>query len=431
MQLLIEKFKNKMDINILKQIIIEAQEIIPKIDLIERDIVLEDNGSYVFVGVRQAGKSYMLYQRMQQLLKSGHSIEEIVYINFDDERIFGSKAEELDLILQAHRSLFNVQPILFLDEIQNIDGWEHFARRLANEKYRVYITGSNAKMLSRDIATTLGGRYFMQDIYPFSFEEYLKAKNINLKPHWSLSKKRLDVRREFDTYFKFGGFPELINIVAKRSWLTGMHNKIFFSDVVVRNNIRNEESLRMTIRRLAESVKQPIAYNRISNLIKSVGISANPTTIMDYVKYLKDACLIFSLENYATKLTEKETVKKHYFIDNGILNLFLTDASTSLLENICAIHLYKKYKENLYYYNKNIEVDFYLPEQSMAVQVCYNTSDTQTLEREVYALNKIEEFLSIDKMYIITLDQEKTITSLKGKEIEVVPVWKWLLEKEK
>ncbi len=428
MQLLIEKIKNTMDINIFKQIIVETQEIITKIDLIERDIALEDNGNYVFVGVRQAGKSYMLYQRVQQLLKEGHSIEEIVYINFDDERIFGTKTEELDLILQAHRSLFDVQPILFLDEIQNVNGWEHFARRLANEKYRVYITGSNAKMLSRDIATTLGGRYFVKDIYPFSFEEYLKAKNIVLKPHWSLSKQRLDVRREFDNYFTFGGFPELINIVAKRSWLTGMYNKIFLSDVVVRNNIRNEESLRMTIRRLAQSVKQPIAYNRISNLIKSVGIPANPTTIMDYVKYLKDACLIFSLENFATKFTEKETVKKHYFIDNGILTLFLTDANTSLLENICAIHLYKQHKENLYYYNKNIEVDFYLPEQSTAVQVCYNTSDTQTLDREIAALNKLSEFLQIDKMFIITLDEQRTITTAKGQQIEIIPVWKWLLD---
>lgn len=119
----------------------------------------------MLVGIRQAGKSYLLYQRAKQFLKEGHDIKEIVYINFDDERLLGMKAEDFDLILQAYSTMYNYKPILFFDEIQNVEGWEHFARRLANHKYMVFITGSNAKMLSRDIATTLGARYFDEKVF--------------------------------------------------------------------------------------------------------------------------------------------------------------------------------------------------------------------------------------------------------------------------
>jgi len=371
----------------------------------------------------------MLYQRMQHLIQEGHNIEEMVYISFDDERIFDIKANELDIILQAHQSLFECRPILFLDEIQNIDGWQYFARRLANEKYQVYITGSNAKMLSRDIATTLGGRFWVNNIYPYSFKEFLKAHNIKLERHWNIGSRKNDIVRFFNDYFYFGGFPELTNIVAKRAWLTGIYNKIFFSDIVVRNSIRNEAALRMTIRRLAESVKQPIAYNRISNLIKSTGVSTNPVTVMNYVQYLKDACMLFSVENYATKFVEKETVKKHYFIDNGLLNLFLTDPETSLLENMAAIHLHRMYGDNLFFYNKDIEVDFYIPDEKTGIQVCYNLIDNNTLEREVKALLRLKKVLGLERMLIVSRDTSQTLNIGKD-QIEVVPIWQWILEND-
>ncbi len=202
-----------MDKNIIQKIIIENQELVEQVELVERHFAFEPQGNYVFVGVRQAGKSYLLYQRMKQLIANGHQAEELVYINFDDERIANIKAEEMDLILQAHQALSPTQPILFLDEIQNIDGWEHFARRLANQKYRVYITGSNAKMLSRDIATTLGGRYWVMNVYPFSFKEFLEAHGVKLKRHWQLSRQRSEIERLFHKYFYFGGFPELTSVI--------------------------------------------------------------------------------------------------------------------------------------------------------------------------------------------------------------------------
>ena len=411
---------------LLRDIIADNQRLIEKIDLIERNVEFEKNGNYVFVGVRQAGKSYMLYQRMKQLVHDGHSVDEMLYISFDDERLAGMKAEELDLLLQAHRSLYDCKPIVFLDEIQNIEGWQYFARRLANEKYQVYITGSNAKMLSRDIATTLGGRYWVKDIYPYDFSEYLKAHNQELPKHWDAGKTKHDVARLFNDYFYYGGFPELTNVVAKRAWLTNIYGKIFFSDIIVRNGVRNEDALRMTIRRLAESVMHPIAYNRISNLIKSTGTSTNPGAVMNYVRYLQDACLLFALENHATKFVEKETVKKHYFVDNGLLNLFLVKPDTMLMENIVAVALHKRYGDKLYYYNKNVEVDFYIPDEALAVQVCYDLTDEQSLHREVNALLRLKKTVGLDRMLIITRDEERLL-EYSGEQIKAIPVWRWLL----
>ena len=417
-----------MEREIIRKIIVEWQSIIPNIKLMQRPVEFEEKGNYVFVGIRQCGKSYLLYQRIQQLLREGHSIEEIVYVSFDNERIRTMKAEDLDLILQAHQSLFSCRPILFLDEIQNVEGWEFFARRMANEKFSVYITGSNAKMLSREIATTLGGRYWVKNVHPYSLAEYLLATGVTLQKHWQLSRQQAQVAKHFDDYFHFGGFPELVNVTAKRAWLTGIYNKIFFSDIVVRNGVRNEEALRMTIQRLAMSVKQPIAYNRIANLTKSTGVSTNATSVMNFVRYLRESFLVFSIDNYATKFVEKETMKKHYFEDNGLLTLFLTDAETSLLENICAIHLHRLYEEEVYFYNRNIEVDFYLPSQSTAIQVSYDLSDITTFERETQALEKLSHVVTLEHMLIITRDEERTITLSSGQTIEAVPVWKWLAE---
>ena len=148
-----------MDKNILKTVIADNQLEVPKYKVISRDFTFEEFGNYVFVGIRRAGKSYLLYQRMQQLLAQGVQWDEMLYINFEDERLTGMKAEVLNLLLEVHLEMYGKRPILFLDEVQNVPGWEKFARRMADTKHRVYITGSNAKMLSQDIQTTLGGRY--------------------------------------------------------------------------------------------------------------------------------------------------------------------------------------------------------------------------------------------------------------------------------
>ncbi len=360
------------------------------------------------------------------MIEAGTRLEDIVYVNFDDERLKDMEAMDFDLILQAYHSVNEGTPVFFFDEIQNVDGWANFARRLANRKYQVYITGSNAKMLSRDIETVLGGRYLDMKVFPYSFEEYLKANDITVSQAWLYGRKANELQRHFRTYFEWGGFPELVNFREKRIWLNSLYNRIFFNDLVVRHKIKNEDALRLCVRRLAESVMQPCSLNRLSNLVKSTGASCSTSTIMEYVRYLQESCILISLENYASRFAEKESIKKHYFVDNGMLHLFINNPDTLLLENLCAITLYKRYGSGLYYFNKTIEVDFFVPEEGLAVQASYRMSDASTLEREVKALASLHSFTPLRKAMIVTYEDEGTIEH-DGLKIELVPVWKWVL----
>ena len=187
--------------------------------------------------------------------------------------------------------------------------------------------------------------------------------------------------------------------------------------------------MKVLIRKLAESVKQPSSFNRLSNIVSSTGVKVTTDTVIDYLEFLQATWLIFSIENYASKLVEKVSNQKYYFIDNGLLNLFLIAPETSLLENLVAISLKKKYEEELYFYHQNIEVDFYIPTKKLAGQVSYSLKEEATRKREITALLKIAKVMDVDKLLIITHDEEEMIVE-DGKEIAVVPIWKWLLEQD-
>ena len=416
-----------MEKEVIKQIILRQQELISRIKLLPRKLSIEKNGNYVFVGIRRAGKTYMLYQYIQRLLHEGHSKQEILFINFEDERIIDIKKDELHLIVECYKEMFACEPIIFLDEIQNIEGWERFARRLADEKRRVFITGSNARMLSREIASTLGGRYLIKEVYPFNFMEYLQYHQITLEAHWQLAPVRADVVRLFEDYFYNGGLPESFGYTDKRAWLTSLYQKILYSDIVIRNSIRNEQSLGLLVRKLADSVLQPMSIKRLQNILQGDGSRISRETVSSYLGYLHDAYLTFSLSNFTDSIPQREGTKKTYFYDNGILNLFLYQPETKLLENMVAIRLYKQYGESLYYYNKNIEVDFVVPDARLAIQTSYSLRDEQTRNREISALVSLSRFMKTDTALIITKDQEETIEQ-DGISIKVIPVWKWLIE---
>lgn len=418
----------KMDQELIKQIIGENQEFVQNVKLLQRPFKFEDNGNYVFLGIRRAGKSYLMFQRIHELMKRGVDIEEILYLNFEDERFIGLKSEDLDEIKRVYEETFSSRPIFFLDEIQIVPGWEKFVRRLADKNYRVFVTGSNAKMLSSEIATTLGGRFLIQTVYPFSFREFLKFEGFELKPNWLYTPgTRNGVVRSFDTYFYNGGFPELLSFEDKRSWLSGLYQKIFFGDLVARYSLRNSDSMRLLVKKLAESVMQPSSYNRLKNIVSSAGESVGVRTIIDYVGYLQETWLIFSLENYAARFAERESNRKYYFIDNGILNLFIFRPETLLLENLVAITLHRQFGEKVYFYNQHIEVDFYIPEESWLIQVSYNISDVQTFEREVNGIVKAAKFLNAERLQIVTRNDERVIEK-DGLSIEVLPIWKWLIQ---
>ena len=412
--------------DLIKDIIVENQRFISSVSFFERDYVFEDVLNYVLVGLRRAGKSYLLYQRIHQLLEKGHRMEEICYFNFEDDRLGIMTLADLDIIKSAYEEMFDTQPVFFFDEIQIVEGWEKFARRLADQKYRVYITGSNAKMLSSEIATTLGGRYMIMEVFPLSFAEYLSFSSINVKEKNALHLHRKEIVKHFETYFRFGGLPEVMNVADKRSWLSGLFNKVFFGDLIARYDIRNDFGLRILAKKLAESVKQPSSYNRLANVVSSTGKKASTDTVIDYVNYMCESWLLLPLENIIGKLTGCNTQRKYYFIDNGILNLFLPDPETSLLENMVAINLIRKYKNEVCFYHNGVEVDFYLPEQKKLIQASYSLQDESTFQRETEALVKVSKRLEVNDLMIITKDEE-TVLEKDGKTIQVMPLWKWLL----
>lgn len=415
-----------MDKDIIKLLIAEYQHKAVEVSFQERAYKIEDNLNYVFVGLRRVGKSYLMFQQIRHLLDAGHSKDEILYFNFEDDRIASLATEDLDRIKVCYEEMFDCKPIFFLDEIQIVDGWEKFARRLADQHYRVYVTGSNAKMLGSEIATTLGGRYIIQNVYPFSFREYMTSLGIDLTDKNFIYRYRTKIIKAYENYFRFGGLPELTQVTDKRAWLSSLFQKIFFGDLLARHQVRNDFALRVLIRKLAENVKQPTSFNRLANVVSSSGKKISTDTVIDYLGYLKESWLTFPMENICAKLAEKEANKKYYFIDNGILNLFLVDPLTSLLENQVAIQLRRLYDNAVYFYHHGIEVDFYVPDEQLAVQVCYSLHDAAAREREVGALIKMSKQIEIKKMIVITKDEEETIVSEQGINIEVTPVWKWL-----
>ena len=417
--------------NVIKALILEKQEEIRQLELIERPLIVEDTVNYVFAGIRRAGKSYLLFQHIQHLVKTGQAnVEDVLYINFEDERISIFKAEELNLFLECYKEMYDKKPLVYLDEIQNITGWEKFVRRLADSKYKVFVTGSNAKMLSKEIYTTLGGRFIAKEIFPFTFSEYLAFHQVKLDKNWEYGDARLLVIKLFKDYFYYGGFAESFLLKDKRSWLNALYQKVFLGDVILRNEIRNENAIKILVKKLAESVMQPLSLARIKNSIESTGSSIARNTLVDYIQYLSDAYLVFGISNFSDKLSEKETFKKRYFFDNGLLNNFLFEPETKLLENLAAITLKRKYDDKLFFYNKNIEVDFFIPEEHRAIQVSYSLSDEMTKQREIKALIKISEVYDINNLEIVTWDEEDIVEINTGIVIRVLPIYKWLLQKE-
>ena len=422
-----------MDKQILKQILRDNQQEVERYVVEPRDLKLDDFPCRVLVGVRRAGKSYMLYRVIQQLLAQGHKWDEMLYLNFEDERLENFDTDDFNRLLECHQEMYGKRPMLFLDEIQNIDCWHKFARRMADSQYTIFITGSNAKMLSGEINTTLGGRFLIAEVYPYSFKEFLAVHQVPTAELDILSTEgRAKIIRCFDDYLHDGGLPAAALLPAKRNYLSSVYQKIYMGDIIARNKITNVSGIRVLVRKMAESVCRPISYNRINNLLSSVGGKLSLATTIKYVEYCEDAWLLLRLRNYSSALADKESNCKYYFIDTGILGLFLIDKDAMQLENLVALQLFRIYghdpeNERVFFYNDSFEVDFYVPEAELAIQVSYSLHDEDTRKRETEALQKLPRRLTCNRRIILTYDEEETITDQHG-TIEVIPVWKWLLK---
>jgi predicted AAA+ superfamily ATPase len=419
-----------MNRDILRQVIIDQREMYLNARIVHREYKIEDGVNCCFVGIRRAGKSTLMYQRIQELMDRGVPIEKILYVNFEDERLIEMKATDLNLILEIGYEISGGEKAyLFLDEIQNIDGWSKFARRIADQKYTVYITGSNSRMLSREIASTLGGRYMIVPVYPYSFREYLAANGKEVKDLSFLgTKQKAEIMRLYSRYLQFGAFPELAHIKNGREYLNSIYQTIYLGDIITRNHISSSFAVRLMLKKIAESIGQPLSFTRIFNILTGAGLKISKQTVITYMDAILESCLLFSVQNYTAILLEKETSPKYYFMDTGFPGLLLLDCYTAQLENLVAIELVRRYGvDQVYYFRKNVEIDFYIPEARLAIQVCWSMlQDENTKQRETQSLAKLHQFMPDAKCIVIT-NSEKAELDIGGLQVSVVPAWEWLL----
>lgn len=419
-----------LDSELLKYLIYSQHEVIQNEVLVPRNVEFEPNDNYVLVGMRRAGKTLILYQLIQELIENGVDWEQIVFLNFEDERLINIKLEELDKIILVAQSLTKKPIYYFFDEIQNIAGWEHFARRLADQKQRVFITGSNSKMLSTDIIASLGGRYMMKRITPYDFKEYLLANDVKYdKSSIYIPSKLIKILKYSDQYLRFGGLPETLLQNNPRDYLNNIYQNIYLGDIIKRNQIRNPKALSLLINKVAQVMMHEVSYNTLSKNVKATGVSISTPATIDYLKFAKEALLLFDIKNYVAKFSQKEITPKFYFCDNGILNLFLFKKDPALLENLVAVTLYNRFEKDVYYFHSpktKIDLDFVVPSAELAIQVAWQLDDFSR-ERELESLIKLaqnsDEFT---KFIIVTKDQNEMIIR-DNLEIEVMQLHKFLL----
>ena len=417
-----------MNHDLLKTVIYDQHEIIKNFQIVNREYEFDISANYVVIGIRRAGKSTLLYKIVQDLIAQGTDWNQIVYINFEDERLSEFSVNDFNDILAVQAEMSDKKGWFFLDEIQNIDGWEKFARRLADSKEHAFITGSNAKMLSTEIENRLGGRYLTKYVTPYNFREYLTAKNIDFSDKAILATKDSGkIKRAMETYFYFGGFPENLEYKDKREYVSSIYQKVLLGDIAARNGIRNTAGLRLLMKKIGESVKDEVSYSKLYNTLKTIGVSISKDIVIDYIGYAQQAFLVFAIRNYFSKFVDKETTPKYYFNDNGLLNLFLNKEEPRLLENLVAINLWNKYKENVYYLKgQNLDADFFVEETGEVIQVAYSAVNISS-DRETRTLIEAAKSLKEAKRFIIiTYEEEKEITA-DGVKIEIIPVWKWLI----
>jgi len=422
--------------NVFKNIIQDFHnQTIPK--FVNRNITIPINSEKIvtLIGSRRAGKTYLMFQLIKEILKTTKK-ENIIYINFEDERL-NDENLQLSELIDAYLELFpdNKNPIyLLFDEIQNITGWEKFVRRIYdNFTKNIIITGSSSKLLSKEIATSLRGRAISYDIFPLSFVEFLQFHKVDLQDIYSTTNKA-KINNLFIQYFQNGGFPETV-FMEKEIRLKTLQNYLevmIYRDIVERYNLTNLMAVKYFIKKAIVNTSNRISINKIFNELKSAGIKISKESIYEYADYSQDCFLLYFVNIYDLSFAKQiVNEKKLYCIDNGLVNSSTFKLSTDfgrLLENLVFLELKRRYTEIFYHYDK-YECDFIIAtehEPQIAIQVTH-ILDEINKKRELAGLLEAITKYKIDEGIILTFDQEDEFI-IDEKKIKVIPTWKWLLQ---
>ncbi|MBI2344403.1 MAG: ATP-binding protein [Deltaproteobacteria bacterium] len=489
----------------LKEIIADFHEkILPQITHRSIDYEIVPHKIITVTGVRRAGKTCFLYQIMHTLVQKGVPKQSILYLNFEDDRLSEITVKELSKILDCYFELYpenkKKKVYLFLDEIQNIGEWEKFVRRLHDsEEAQIFVSGSSAKLLSREIATSLRGRCINYEIFPFSFGEFLihlnnqryelqgklwthdtrqaagnqlnqrhrrgegeapaalpreacpppaegdppkagtaRAPIIEIK---ETSSSRAEIKHAFNDYIKYGGYPEIIGY-SERIWrktLQDYINLILYKDLIERHDIKNHSLVKYFIRHLLQNLSSPFSVNKFFKDMKSQGFSVGKDTLHLYLSYIEDAYAFFTVPIFSNSLrVQQVNYRKLYCVDVGLSQasvLGLAEREGALLENLVYVELRRDDVNEIYYYKtrSSREIDFFVirnKKERDLIQVSVDPGDRTTRKREIGGLCEAMEELSLSKSMIITRDTEERFSE-KGKEIKLIPFWKWAIRHQR
>lgn len=416
--------------DLLKTILADQRLIAWKPGFIQRVIapgITEGRQVVVISGIRRCGKSTLLQQIRDQ------QPERDYFINFDDERLISFSAEYFQMLHETLIDMFGVQKTWYFDEIQNVPGWERFVRRLHDTGHKVFLTGSNATMLSRELGTHLTGRFIQAELYPFSFREFLQFRFVLPDSGaWYGTEVRAQLAKQFDEYALVGGFPMFLQ-EGNDEILKSLYQSILYRDVMVRNKLTQERELLEMVYFLASNSSKPTTY---AALCKLTGIK-NPTTISRYLSYLKNTYLLFQVSKYDVSLRKQmHHPKKIYFIDNGLVRKIgfqFTEERGRLLENLVFVEL-KRRGHDIYYHSGKGECDFVLRQGiriTCAIQVCDHLADTNTYERELSGLlDAMKAYQLKEGLLLLRNCTEQTVHPAEGYTVRQVSVWQWLLENQ-
>lgn len=426
----------------LKRVVAEWLEEWEAPQLIRRDLPEVDLSSLsdilAIVGPRRAGKTYYLFQLINDLLSSGKQKEDILFVDMEDIKLADFKATDFDDLLITFRQLTGRSPeYLFLDEIQNLPEWSRVLRTLHNKRqYKIVISGSNSEFLSREIATELRGRYRVRLIMPFSFEEMLRYYEIDYGVSSPYSSLRGDILRIFDEYRSAGGFPQVVSEGddrQKREILDVYFSTTYYRDIVDRHNIRAEAVLDSLMRYIIDTYGTLFSVSRFTDLLKRDGHKVSKHTVSQFLKYLHEAFFVIPMEKFDYSPRKRlMNPKKVYLFDVGfnLLSTAFSEDRGRQIENIVAIDLFRR-GEKTFYYKDTRECDFIVMEGMKATQAIQVTWDLNhsTLDREIKGLATAMKKLNLESGTILTYDREDQI-EVDGKKVQVLPVWMWLLEME-
>jgi len=402
----------------------------------ERDISipLDVNKVVSIVGMRRTGKTLTLYLLANKLRRQIPR-ENVVYVNLEDDRLFPLALQDMDLLVQAYYDLFpgkkDERVYFFFDEIQNVPHWETFVRRLQDtENCRIYITGSSSKLLSREMATALRGRTISYEVFPLSFREFLTFKGVEYVPHSPRSES--EVRHLFHDFLSRGGFPEVVDYqqdVLLRT-LKEYLDLVIYKDIVERHRVTNLFVIRYLMNHLIRNLANLVSPGKLYNDLKSQGLRISKNTVYEYIGFMEEAFALFFIPVWASSVRKEwRNPKKVYVIDHALKRVLDTwEDIGRIYENLAFVELRRRYPRITYFKGRQ-EVDFYIEEGNppLILNVCYDYTSPTTRDRETKGLMEAMETLRVDKALLITADAEEEIKA-EGKTIQVLPLWKWLLE---